>query len=81
MEGNNTIPRCKHPRVTKPSRENPLDSKIEGMQRLQKMITQDKAFSKDITRNRDKTDDLFTALKASLSSNSLYSIMFNQVPN
>ena len=68
MHGHTIYPLTKHIRVKGPSLENPLDCKIEALQRLQKCITQDKAFLKEILQNEDKTEDLFRALKESLSS-------------
>lgn len=36
---------------------------------------------KDISRSRDKVDDMFSALKANLNSTNLYNILFAQIPN
>lgn len=76
IQGSNIIPKTRHPKITRPSKENSFDAKIEGLQRLQKYMAQDKAFTKEITKNRDKTDDLFGALRANLQSNILYNILF-----
>lgn len=54
--------------MVKPSKENPIESKMISLEKCQKILTTEKGFIKEVAKSKEQIDDLFTGLRISIST-------------